>query len=50
MVIYPCGICYKAVANKHKAICCDIYKKWVRIACSNQKKNTNSQTQHREGN
>ena len=47
MVIYLCGICHKAVANKHKAICCDLCNKWVCIACNNLKEHTYSQIQLR---
>ena len=35
MVKFRCDICQKAVANRHKAICCDLCDKWIHIACNN---------------
>ena len=32
---FPCGICKKAVAANHNAVCCDISNKWVHISCNN---------------
>ena len=40
MVKHPCGICQKAVANNHKAICCDICNKWIHISCNNLDRKT----------
>ena len=40
MVKFPCGICQKAVAKRHKAICCDLCNKWILIACNNLDKKT----------
>ena len=40
MVKHPCGICQKAVANNHKAICCDICNKWIHISCNNVDRKT----------
>ena len=30
----PCGICQKAVAKSHKAIECDLCKRWIHIKCN----------------
>ena len=32
---FPCGVCYKAVAKNHNAVCCDSYNLWVHIKCNN---------------
>ena len=40
MVKHPCGTCQKAVANAHKAICCDICNKWIHISCNNLDRKT----------
>ena len=39
MIAFPCGVCQKAVAKNHKAICCDICQKWIHIKCNNLNKN-----------
>ena len=31
---FPCGVCYKAVAKNHNAVCCDSYNLWVHIKCN----------------
>ena len=31
---FPCGVCCKAVANNHNALCCDGCDKWVHIKCN----------------
>ena len=31
----PCGLCYKAVANNHRSIQCDICDLWIHIKCNN---------------
>ena len=36
---YPCGVCQRAVAETHRAICCNICQKWVHIKCNNLDKN-----------
>ena len=46
MVKFPCGICQKAVATKHKAICCDLFNKWIHIGCNSLNKTTYIQIQH----
>ena len=40
MIKFPCGICRKAVAKRHEAICCDLCDKWIHIACNNVDKKT----------
>ena len=40
MVKFPCGVCQKEVATKHKAICCDTCNKYVYIGCNNLTKTT----------
>ena len=35
---FPCGICAKAVAKNHNAVCCDICNLWVHIKCNNMTK------------
>ena len=35
MIADPCGVCYKAVGENHRAICCDICEKWIHIKCNN---------------
>ena len=47
-LIFPCGICQKAVAKRHKAICCDLCHKWVHIACNNLNKKTYQNLQSSE--
>ena len=32
---FPCLICEKAIAKKHKAVCRDVCNKWVHIGCNN---------------
>ena len=32
--MFPCGICAKAVAKNHNAVCCDICNLWVYIKCN----------------
>ena len=31
----PYGVCYKAVAKNHNAVCCDSCNLWVHIKCNN---------------
>ena len=31
----PCGVCYKAVAKNHSAVCCNSCNLWVHIKCNN---------------
>ena len=50
MVKFPCGICQKAVATKHKATCCDLCNKWIHIGCSNLNKSAYIQIQHSDAN
>ena len=38
MVKFPYGICQKAVAKRHQAVCCDLCDKWIHIACNNLNK------------
>ena len=40
MVKFPCGICQKGITKRYKVNCCDLYNKWIHIACNNlDKKN-----------
>ena len=39
MIEFPCGVCNRAVAKNHKAICCDICHNWIHINCNNLDKN-----------
>ena len=39
MIAFPCGVCQRAVAKSHRAICCDICQKWIHIKCNNLDKN-----------
>ena len=32
---FPCLICEKAVAKNHKAVCCDVFNKWVHVTSNN---------------
>lgn len=32
-VKYPCGVCKKAVARNHRAMCCDECDTWIHIGC-----------------
>ena len=32
---FPCGVCYKAVAKNHNAVCCDSCNLWVHKKCNN---------------
>ena len=50
MVKFPCGLFQKAVATKHKAICCDLCNKWIHISCNNLNKTTYIQIQHSDTN
>ena len=40
MIKFPYRICQKAVAKRHKVICCDLCNKWIHIACNNLDKKT----------
>ena len=40
MVKFPCEICQKAVATKHKVICWDLCNKWIHIGFNNLDKTT----------
>ena len=31
----PCGICNRAVASNHRAVCCDDCNSWIHIKCAN---------------
>ena len=33
-VKFPCKICEKAVAENHRAVCCDTWNIWVHIKCN----------------
>ena len=39
MIEFPCGVCTKAVAKNHKAVCCDVCQKWIHIKCNKLDKN-----------
>ena len=34
MIAYPCGVCNKSVASNHRAIECDLCKKWIHLKCN----------------
>ena len=34
MTKFPCKICNKTVAKKHRAVCCDLCDIWVHIKCN----------------
>ena len=39
MIEFPCRVCCKAVSIKHRAIECDLCKKWLHIKCNKFDKN-----------
>ena len=50
MVKFSCGICQKALATKHKAICCCLCNKWIHIGCNNLNNVPYIQIQHSDAN
>ena len=48
MVKFPYGICQKAVAKRHEAVCSDLCDKWIHISCSNLDKKTYRNLQYSE--
>ena len=34
MIQFPCGVCAKAVGERHRSIRCEICKTWIHIKCN----------------